>query len=139
MTDEQNGSARRGGDRPNRRDFLKAAGFGAALLGTGAGLAGCGSSPTTTASAQADGKPKYGGTLRAGVTGGGSTDTLNPFLIDTSPDIARCFALYEPPDVHERGRRSTPTNWHKSSRPTPTQRCGRCDSTRGSSSMTARA
>ena len=96
MTDEQNGSARRGGDGPNRRDFLKAAGFGAALLGTGAGLAGCGSSPTTTPSAQAAGKPKFGGTLRAGVTGGGSTDTLNPFLIDTSPDIARCFALYEP-------------------------------------------
>src|SRR5579863_2980090 len=96
MMDEQSGRVFGGAGQPNRRDFLKVAGAGAVLLGTGAGLAACGSSPSTTAPTQAAGKPKYGGTLRAGVTGGGSTDTLNPFLIDTSPDIARCFALYEP-------------------------------------------
>jgi peptide/nickel transport system substrate-binding protein len=95
MTDE-NGSELRRADKLNRRDFLKVAGAGAAVFGTGVGLAACGSSSSTSTAKQSAAKPKYGGTLRAGVTGGGSTDSLNPFLIDTTPDEARCFALYEP-------------------------------------------
>jgi peptide/nickel transport system substrate-binding protein len=95
VTDE-NGSGLRGTGEVNRRDFLKAAGVGAALLGTGAGLAACGSSSSTPANTLAAGKPRYGGTLRAGVTGGGSTDNLNPFQIVTDTGEARCWALYEP-------------------------------------------
>ena len=44
----------------------KVAGAGAALLGTGAGLAACGSSPTTTATTKAAGKPKQGRRVAGG-------------------------------------------------------------------------
>jgi peptide/nickel transport system substrate-binding protein len=95
MTDD-NGYELQGAAELNRRNFLKVAGAGAAFLGAGVGLAACGSSSSPGTSPQAAAKPKYGGRLRAGVTGGGSTDTLNPFQIDTDPDEARCFVLYEP-------------------------------------------
>ncbi|MDN5917467.1 MAG: ABC transporter substrate-binding protein [Pseudonocardia sp.] len=68
------------------------------MLGTLAGLsgavllAGCG----TAAVAREAGAPRRGGVLRVGVTGGGSSDTLDPHIPATNPDIARALNLYEP-------------------------------------------
>nr|WP_249033856.1 ABC transporter substrate-binding protein [Prauserella marina] len=42
------------------------------------------------------GPPRRGGTLRVGITGGGASDTLDPHIPATSPDIARVRNLYEP-------------------------------------------
>lgn len=68
------------------------------MLGTLAGLsgavllAGCG----TGAAAREPGPPRRGGVLRVGVTGGGSSDTIDPHIPATNPDIARTLNLYEP-------------------------------------------
>ncbi|TCK22919.1 ABC transporter substrate-binding protein [Pseudonocardia endophytica] len=68
------------------------------LLGSVAGLAGaallagCGA----PAGARDAGPPRRGGVLRVGVTGGGSSDTLDPHSPATNPDIARTLSLYEP-------------------------------------------
>ncbi|MCO7196293.1 ABC transporter substrate-binding protein, partial [Pseudonocardia sp. McavD-2-B] len=42
------------------------------------------------------GAPRRGGVLRVGVTGGGSSDSLDPHSPATNPDIARVVSLYEP-------------------------------------------
>lgn len=71
----------------SRRRFLgAAAGLSGAVL-----LAGCGA-----AAAREAGAPRRGGVLRVGVTGGGSSDTLDPHTPSTNPDIARTLSLYEP-------------------------------------------
>ncbi|WP_336157934.1 ABC transporter substrate-binding protein [Amycolatopsis sp. VC5-11] len=77
----------------SRRRFLTTALAGAALAGTAPLLAACGS---TVAAAVPSGPPKRGGTLRVGVTGGGASDTLDPHIPATNPDIARVLNLYEP-------------------------------------------
>jgi len=63
----------------SRRDLLRYAAQGAALLGTG-GLVATGSRRTTRSSAAAAMSPriKRGGTLQAGLSGGSSSDTLDP-------------------------------------------------------------
>ncbi|MBN9742612.1 peptide ABC transporter substrate-binding protein [Amycolatopsis sp. A1MSW2902] len=77
----------------SRRRFLTTALAGAALAGAAPLLAACGS---TVAAAVPSGPPKRGGTLRVGVTGGGASDTLDPHIPATNPDIARVLNLYEP-------------------------------------------
>lgn len=74
---------------PNRRTVLGAmAGFSGVAL-----LSGCGSS---SAAIRPAGPQRDGGTLRVGVTGGGSADTIDPHTPSTNPDIARVINLYEP-------------------------------------------
>jgi peptide/nickel transport system substrate-binding protein len=72
----------------------------AGLGGAGAAglLAACGSggSPSASASATAAGKPAYGGNLQVGLTGGSSSDTLDPHKAVTDIDISRVQTLYEP-------------------------------------------
>ncbi|MBN9798844.1 ABC transporter substrate-binding protein [Pseudonocardia alni] len=65
---------------------------GAAGLAAAAVLAGCGGPAT----AREAGAPRRGGVLRVGVTGGGSSDSLDPHSPATNPDIARVVSLYEP-------------------------------------------
>src|ERR1035438_2325344 len=93
----------------SRRDFLKtgltvgAAGAGGLL--TGGLLSGCGTGHVTRATTMpAGGKPRMGGTLRAGLTGGSSADTLSPLNAITNVDFSRIDKLYEaliglPPDA----------------------------------------
>ncbi|MGA8681652.1 MAG: ABC transporter substrate-binding protein [Acidimicrobiales bacterium] len=86
----------------SRRDFLRGTIGGAAAVGVGGLLGACGSNsstPTTSPSPSAAGKPVRGGTLRLGCTGGGSSDTLdvqagvNTVDFARSPQISNC--LYE--------------------------------------------
>lgn len=86
-----------------RRDAMRGAAVGAAVVGAGGLLAACGSdgaSSGATASgdttAAAGGTPRSGGTLRVGGTGGGARDSLDPNRQQTALDFARCFALYDP-------------------------------------------
>ena len=85
------------------RDFLRGAVGGAAALGVGGLLAACGSSSsppsssTTTSTSQpvTPAKPRRGGTIRLGSTGGGSADTLDGNDAVNNLDFARAPQLYE--------------------------------------------
>jgi peptide/nickel transport system substrate-binding protein len=80
--------------RLTRRDFLRrGAVAGLSLPVLGAALAACGSTGSTST---APARPKRGGTLKAGLTGGGSSDTLDADngLVDL--DFARVIQLYDP-------------------------------------------
>lgn len=86
-----------------RREVLRGAAAGAAVVGVGGLLAGCGSDSSSgggtsagTTAAGGAGTPRRGGTLRVGGTGGGARDTLDPNRQQTALDFARCFALYDP-------------------------------------------
>ena len=71
------------------------------MLGaTGGILAGCGSSTssgsnTTTGSSTAAGKPKRGGNLIAGLTGGASSDTVDGQKGVNNVDFSRIVSLYD--------------------------------------------
>jgi peptide/nickel transport system substrate-binding protein len=83
----------------DRRAFLRYSGMGAAVLGGAAALSACGSSspPKATGSSPATtGKPKMGGTLQAGLTGGTSSDTVDAHRGVDNVDFARIIALYDP-------------------------------------------
>ena len=88
------------GDRSggmSRRRFLGVLGTGAAALGAGGLLEACGSSSsgtTTTSAGQSSTTPVRGGTLRIGLTGGASSDTLYPLAQVTPPDLARSPQLF---------------------------------------------
>lgn len=79
----------------SRRHFLQFTSLGLAVVTTGGALAGCaaGASPTVSTSG---GKPRKGGTLRVGSTGGGTTDTLDPQAWATLPDQLRVQQLFDP-------------------------------------------
>lgn len=83
----------------SRREFLRTVGVGAAVIGAGGVLAACGassgSSPATT-QAPGAGTPKRGGTLRAALSGGGTSDTLNPLAPVDNVDFARIAQLFDP-------------------------------------------
>jgi peptide/nickel transport system substrate-binding protein len=88
--------------RLSRRDFLRNGAAGAALLGTGGLLAACssnGSAATTTTTTSTTTttapKPKRGGSLQVGLTGGTSADTLDPLFVLSNLDFARSNALYD--------------------------------------------
>jgi len=80
-----------------RRQVLK----GAAVMGAAAGFApligACGSSSSSASSpsASATGSPKKGGTVRAGITGGSSSNTLDVTMEVTESDAARTVMCYE--------------------------------------------
>jgi peptide/nickel transport system substrate-binding protein len=80
-----------------RRDLLKYAALGTALFASAPLLAACGTSstPSPTASSSASLAPKKGGTLRIGMTSGGSGDTLFPLVWATNMDGLRVFQLYD--------------------------------------------
>ena len=66
------------------------------MLGGGL-LSGCGTGNTVKAfTTSTAGKPRRGGTLRAGLTGGSSADTLSPLNAITNVDFSRIDNLYEP-------------------------------------------
>jgi peptide/nickel transport system substrate-binding protein len=75
---------------PDRRQFL--GGLAAAALAAG-GLTAC--DPAGTARPAAARK-RYGGNLRAGLTGGSAADTIDPHKAVTDLDISRVQTLYEP-------------------------------------------
>jgi peptide/nickel transport system substrate-binding protein len=84
--------------RFDRRTFLRTAALGGAVLAGGGLLEACSSSasPSTSPSGSAS-PPKKGGNLRVGLTGGGSSDTLNPFFGGISAiGTARAQQLYQP-------------------------------------------
>ncbi len=83
--------------RHSRRDFLRGTLGGAAALGVGGVLAACGSSSsnTTTTAASTTVKPRYGGKITLGSTGGGSADTLDGNNAVNNLDFARAPQLYE--------------------------------------------
>jgi peptide/nickel transport system substrate-binding protein len=84
-----------------RRRLLENAAKGGLAVGAGGLIAACGSSSSsnssaaTTTSQAAAGTPKHGGTLRAGLTGGSSSDTADPNTIVNNTDYARAALLYE--------------------------------------------
>ena len=83
----------------NRRDFLRYSGMGAAMLGGASALVACSSSSTpssTSSQPAAAGKPKMGGTLHAGLTGGTGSDTVDAHRGVDNVDFARIIALYDP-------------------------------------------
>jgi peptide/nickel transport system substrate-binding protein len=81
----------------SRREFLKAGLAGSLAIGTGGLLSACGTGNTIKAfTASTTGKPRYGGTLRAGLTGGSTADTLNPLNAITNVDFSRIDNLFEP-------------------------------------------
>ena len=81
-----------------RRDFLRYSGMGAAMLGGAAALAACSSSSTPSASTSptAAGKPKMGGALHAGLTGGTGSDTVDAHSGVNNVDFARIIACTTP-------------------------------------------
>ena len=81
-----------------RRTFLRSAVLGGAALAGGGLLEACSSStsPSTSQGGNTS-APKKGGNLRVGLTGGGSSDTLNPFYGGISAiGTARAQQLYQP-------------------------------------------
>jgi peptide/nickel transport system substrate-binding protein len=93
-----------GGRALTRRQILRGAVAGGAVLGAGGILAACGggsggatvAATTATTAAQAAARLKRGGTLRIGTTGGGAKDTLDAHRTTSDPDMARIWNLYEP-------------------------------------------
>jgi peptide/nickel transport system substrate-binding protein len=79
----------------DRRRFLRLAGATSGLVATGAALAACGST-ASAAGGHSSVRPRRGGTLRAGVSGGSSADTLSPYIAEASPDFARMNQILEP-------------------------------------------
>ena len=78
-----------------RRTFLRSAVLGGAALAGGGLLEACSSSPSPAASSGGKASaPKKGGNLRVGLTGGGSSDTLNPFSGASAPSGRRALSSY---------------------------------------------
>lgn len=77
----------------SRRDVLKGALAGGAVLAGGALLAACGPGSSTT-STGASPTPKKGGNLRVAILGGSSSDTLDANGEVVQPDAIRVMALY---------------------------------------------
>jgi peptide/nickel transport system substrate-binding protein len=83
--------------RFTRRQVVKGAVAAGAAVSLGGLLTACGSSGTSTAStsASAVGSPKMGGTVRAGLIGGSSSNTTDPTIEVTESDAAREVMCYE--------------------------------------------
>jgi peptide/nickel transport system substrate-binding protein len=84
-------STPRPGGHPGRRQFL--AGL-ASTAAAGGLLAACGSAPAARPGAVP--RKRYGGNLKAGLTGGSSSDTIDPHKALTYLDISRLQMLYSP-------------------------------------------
>ncbi len=84
---------------PGRRDFLRGIALTGVAATAGGLLAGCstGSKGSTSTSTPASaGKPKRGGNLKVGLSGGSTSDTLDPHQGLTYLDTGRFEALYQP-------------------------------------------
>lgn len=82
-----------------REELLRRGLGGAVLLSSGGLLAACGGGDDDDAAVgttAASGEAKKGGTIRAGVTGGGAKDTIDAHKPVTKPDQARVVQLHEP-------------------------------------------
>jgi peptide/nickel transport system substrate-binding protein len=81
-----------------RRQFLRGVAATGALTGVGGFLTACSSSGSSTSSQPTGtvGKPKRGGDLKVGLTGGGPTDTVDPHKGITYLDSSRLQSLYSP-------------------------------------------
>jgi peptide/nickel transport system substrate-binding protein len=64
-------------------------------LGSGALVASCSSAATPQSTTSKLGKPRHGGTLRLGLTGGSSSDSLNPLTQVTNVDFALTAQVFE--------------------------------------------
>ena len=95
----QDGDGIAGGRRLDRRTFLRSALAGGAAIAAGglldaASVSGAGASTLRSSALTAR---RRGGDLKVGLTGGGSTDTLNPFYGGISAiGTARAQQLYQP-------------------------------------------
>jgi peptide/nickel transport system substrate-binding protein len=82
-----------------RRDLLGTAAIGSMVLGAGGFLSACGGSGSLSSAASTPGNtgstPRRGGTLRAAITGGSSSDTLDPLNAITNADYSRVQNLFE--------------------------------------------
>jgi peptide/nickel transport system substrate-binding protein len=78
-----------------RREMIGGATKGGLVLSAGSLIAACGSVSTGSSNTAGAGKPRRGGTLKAGLTGGSSTDTIDPNNPVNSTDYARVTALYD--------------------------------------------
>ena len=85
-------------NRFGRREFLRIGGAGALAATSAVALGACGSSSTssTTTTSAASLKPKLGGTLHYGGTGGTDSDTLDAHNGLNQQDFSRLPLLYEP-------------------------------------------
>ena len=81
-----------------RRQFLRGIAGTGVIAGAGGLLAACGgsSSGNTSSLAQASRSVRRGGTLKLGLTGGSSSDTLDPHKSLTYIDTSRLQSLYQP-------------------------------------------
>src|SRR3984885_9940051 len=88
----------RPGPEFGRRQFLRGIGAAAALAGGGSLLAACGGSSAgaTQHLDQASRTLKRGGNLKLGLSGGSSSDTLDPHKSLTYIDTSRLQSLYQP-------------------------------------------
>jgi peptide/nickel transport system substrate-binding protein len=85
----------------DRRQFLRGVAATGIAAGAGGLLAACSSSststsPSSTPTSSVSGTPKAGGTLSAGLTGGSSSDTVDPAQGLTYLDMSRILCLYSP-------------------------------------------
>ncbi len=80
-----------------RRQFLRGITAAGAMAGTGGVLAACGgSSSGQTQHLDASRRMRRGGNLKLGLTGGSSSDTLDPHKSLTYVDTSRLQSLYQP-------------------------------------------
>jgi peptide/nickel transport system substrate-binding protein len=81
-----------------RRQFLRGIAAAGAMAGTAGLLAACGGSSTDGSSqlAAASRRPRRGGNLKLGLTGGSSSDTIDPHKSLTYVDTSRLQSLYQP-------------------------------------------
>jgi peptide/nickel transport system substrate-binding protein len=79
-----------------RRQVLQSAAVVGAAFGLSPLLSACGGGSTSSsASASASGTPKRGGEIRAGITGGSDSNTLDVLMEVTNSDAARTVMCYE--------------------------------------------
>ncbi|HEY2693581.1 MAG TPA: ABC transporter substrate-binding protein [Streptosporangiaceae bacterium] len=79
-----------------RRELLRGLAVTGALTGAGGLLAACGHSAANPAGAAHSRTPNRGGNLKIGMSGGSSSDTLDPHQGLTYLDTGRFEALYQP-------------------------------------------
>ena len=81
-----------------RRQFLRGIAAAGAMAGTGGLLAACGGSSSSgqTQHLDASRRVRRGGNLKLGLTGGSSSDTLDPHKSLTYIDTSRLQSLYQP-------------------------------------------
>jgi peptide/nickel transport system substrate-binding protein len=81
-----------------RRQFLRGVAATGALAGAGGLLAACSSGGSSSTSGQTGGSggPKRGGNLKVGLTGGSTSDTIDPHKGLTYTDSSRLQSLYSP-------------------------------------------